>query len=515
MTSQAERLGDREAVSFSGEAPLTYGDIERQSNALARGFLARGIRRGDRIATILPNGTPQLLTWIAAMKIGAIAVPLNTSLAARDLSHALGESDPIALIAGDEYVQTVASIPAVTAAGGTRLHVRIRDTGPAWGDLGFDELFDADTSALPVVAEPSDTACILFTGGTTGLPKATMRTHFSYLCAIERYKTVYDPRPGDRHLSSTQLFHCGGQEMGLLGPFASGIPTMLPKWFSASRFWDIADGFGATIGEIMPTMMSILLKAEPSPRDREHTLRLAIGRGPAEEFERRFGTKIVSTYGSTETGTMLFTNTPADSRAGSSGRPRGWAEVRIAGEHDEPLPSGEIGELLLRPALPYSMSLGYYNRPAETLQRWRNFWIHTGDLAYLDEDGWLHVVGRQAHWIRRRGENVSVAEVEEVIEQHPSVIEAAVVGIPAELGEQDIRAYVSSRAASPDPDALAEWCKERLAYFKTPVEFVFVDELPRSVTKREIERHKLVEWPIDRSTGVLRACPPRPEGTTR
>ncbi|GAA2595067.1 ATP-dependent acyl-CoA ligase [Dactylosporangium fulvum] len=512
VTAQADRLGDREAVTFTGEAALSYRDIEERSNALARGFLARGIQRGDRIATVLSNSAPQLLTWIAAMKIGAIAVPLNTSVGAQDLAHAVHETDPVALIVGSEYTATVGSVLAASSGDGIKLRVRSSDDGQPWGDVVFDEIFDSDSSGLPVVAEPGDTACVLFTGGTTGLPKATMRTHFSYLCAAERYRFIFEPRPDDRHLSTTQLFHCGGQEMGFLGPFASGIPTMMPKWFSASRFWETADNFGATIGEIMATMLSILLKAEPSPRDREHTLRLAISRGDMAEFERRFGTRIVSTYGSTETGTMLFSNTTAQSRAGSSGHPRDWAEVRIAGENDEPLATGEVGELLLRPALPYSMSLGYYNRPAETLQRWRNFWIHTGDLAYLDEDGWLYVVGRQAHWIRRRGENVSVAEVEGVLEQHPTVIEAAVVGIPSELGEQDVRAYVSSREPNPSPESLTDWCRQRLAYFKVPVEFVFVEQLPRSITKREVERHTLIEWPIDTSTGVSRAQPAHPEG---
>ena len=197
-------------------------------------------------------------------------------------------------------------------------------------------------------------------------------------------------------------------------------------------------------------------------------------------------------YALTETGIVLIFNRPDDFKEGSCGKGHGWADIAIVDKNDDPLPPGEIGEILLRPKHPYSFMLEYYNKPKATLEVFRNLWFHTGDLGYLDEEGFLFLIGRQAHWLRTGGENVACFEVENVINQNPKVAESAVVGVPAELGEEDVKAYVVLEEGElMEPLDVIKWCEDRLARFKVPRYIEFVMSLPKSITKSEIERHKL------------------------
>jgi carnitine-CoA ligase len=316
----------------------------------------------------------------------------------------------------------------------------------------------------------------------------------AYSCAAQRYREVFEPVDGDCHLSATHLFHCGGQEIGFFGPFASGVLSVLPAWFSASGYWGLARRYGATLGEILPTMMSILMSAPASAADREHRMRTAIGRGSDKPaFEDRFGVRVLPVFGMTEAGTLLITSHRDDEVPSSCGYARDWCEISVRDPHDRLVPRGEVGELCLRPTLPFSMSLGYLGRAEATVQRWQNLWLHTGDMARQDERGALFIVGRQAHWIRRRGENVSVLEVEQALNAHPKVAESAVTGFPSALGEDDIRAFiVPAGGAEVTAAELDGWCQEHLAYFKAPASYVLMTELPKSAAKGEIERHKLV-----------------------
>jgi crotonobetaine/carnitine-CoA ligase len=182
-----------------------------------------------------------------------------------------------------------------------------------------------------------------------------------------------------------------------------------------------------------------------------------------------------------------------DRRAGSCGRTHGWADVRIVDPDDNPVPPGTPGQILLRPNTFNTTMMRYVNKPEETIAAWKNFWYHSGDIGRLDEDGYLYFVGREAHWVRRRGENVSAFEVEKAITSHPAVLDCAIVGVPSELGEEDIKAYVHLKPgqASVDPMVLVEYWKERIAFFKVPRYVEFVDGFPRTMTKNEIARHEL------------------------
>jgi crotonobetaine/carnitine-CoA ligase len=193
-------------------------------------------------------------------------------------------------------------------------------------------------------------------------------------------------------------------------------------------------------------------------------------------------------------GILLFYNTPVDYREGSNGKARGWADVAIAGESDEILPTGESGEILLRPSVPFSFMLGYWRDEKRTLEVNQNLWLHTGDMGHLDEDGYLYFEGRHAHWLRRRGENISAFEVESVLNTHQNIKYAVVVGVPSDIGEEEVKAYIQLvKPGSMRHREVIEWCIGKLAHFKIPRYVEFVDEFPRSRTKEEVERFKLRE----------------------
>jgi crotonobetaine/carnitine-CoA ligase len=491
IEGQAAARGDRVAVIFPDMAELTYAELESRSRMIGEGMLARGVRRGDRVASMLRNSPAQLLIWLAAARIGAVAVPANISLAVSDLAHVITECRPVWFVTEPRYRELVTKSAAL-AGQPDAARLAVVDPAAVAGPGSLAAVFPGTGEPLPAT-EPSDPVAVLFTGGTTGLPKAVLKAHMAYICAAQRYREVFEPVEGDCHLSATHLFHCGGQEIGFFGPLANGVLSVLPAWFSASGYWSLARRYRATFGEILPTMMSILMASPPSEADRDHQLRLAIGRGSAKlAFEHRFGLRVLQVFGMTEAGTLLISNHRDDDVPASCGYARDWCEISIRDPYDRQVRSGEVGELCLRPTLPFSMSLGYLGRPEATVERWRNLWLHTGDMARQDDRGAVFIIGRQAHWIRRRGENVSVLEVEQVLNAHQSVAESAVTGYASALGEEDIRAFVvpadSAAVTAPELDA---WCREHLAYFKAPASYVLVAELPKSAAKGEIERHKL------------------------
>ncbi len=237
-----------------------------------------------------------------------------------------------------------------------------------------------------------------------------------------------------------------------------------------------------------------------TPQDRDHRMRVGIGIASGQvrcevrdTFERRFGVNLLEVYLMTEMGVLICSERMDDLRAGSSGRTHDWAEVCIVDHEDNPVLPGSHGQVLLRPKVLNTSMLRDINKPEETISACKNLWYHSGDVGHLDEDGYLYFVGRQAHWIRRRGENVAAFEVEQAITNHPAVLDGAVAGVASDLGDEDIKAYAQPRPkySRVDPAQLIHWWKERMAYFKVPRYIEFVDVFPRTMTKNEIARHEL------------------------
>jgi len=501
IRDRANRTPDVLAIEVDGKT-LTYGELHLLSDCVAGNLAAKGVDRGDRVATMLFNCMEQVLTFFGTAKLGAIWTPLNVSLAGDDLAHVLSDSGPKVIIAEAETEERVAK--AAVKAG----HPLIFVVGhAAAGEArAFDELMQPLETALPILdIAPSDPASIIYTGGTTGLPKGVVLPHFAWIAAGYRYVEAFEITPADRHYSILPMFHVGGSMIGLLGPLVAGIPTHFERWFSATKFWPRVKETGATVIDPIGTMVSVLCRAPETPRDADNTVRVSLAtlsqvpKDVVESFPRRFGLGLVNVYSLTEVGGTLIVHNKADTeRPEANGKPWGWCELSIRDAADRALPAGQSGEICLRPTVPHTFMIEYYNNPAKTIETWRNLWIHTGDIGYLDEDGYLFFTGRQAHWLRVKGENVSAYEVENTASNYPGVAEVIVVGVPADLGDEDVKAFIIRDAdATIDPADFAAWCGERLAPFKVPRYVQFVDEFPRSATKREVERHKLRDMPAN------------------
>ena len=490
-------LGDKPLLICDGET-LTYADAHERSNRIASSLIEQGIEQGDVVATLMYNSVDHACVWLACIKLGTVFASLNVSLSADELTYSLGDTGAKMIVVDHELLdgyqqarRTISNRP---------LEVLWRGA-PGTGD-GMQP-FEALLAGADVVPErdiaPNDPMSIIYTGGSTSMPKGVLVPHLYYIAAALRYREITQSRPDDVHFANSHFFHVGGQQFGLTGPLFCGTTGVMTRWFSVSNYWRIARETGATIIDPIGTMMSALLTLPASDADRDHRVRVGIGIASGqvrsafrEEFEQRFGVPLLEVYAMTEVGVLLCSERLDDKDTGSCGTTRGWADIRIVDEHDMPVPVGETGEILLRPTEPNCCMIEYINKPTETLNAWRSLWYHSGDIGYLDAAGYLHFVGRQAHWVRVRGENVSAFEVEKVLTEHPAVDDCGVVGVPAALGEEDIKAFVELKTdATAEPSELVDWCRERLAYFKVPRYIEFVDGFPRTITKQEIARHEL------------------------
>ena len=502
LRARAETHGNV-ALTVCGER-RDFLALDQQSDQLARGFMARGIGRGDRIATLMANHIEQALVWFAATKIGAIVSPLNIALGPTDLTHTLGDVRPAMVIADEGGFERLDRVDAASLRGAAL--VSLGGT-PRKGAIPLPDLYSTSGAPIRHVPSAGDTSCIIYTGGTTGLPKGVQLSHFYYIVAGYRWAEAFRVTPQDHHYSVLQFYHIGIQSNAIISPLLNGYGATVDRWFSVSNYWQRVRETGATLIDPMGTMFTLLYQQPASSQDRAHQVRAAWGAaamlppGVATGFAERFGIHLVPVFGGTEIGGSAVVNTPMGTphREGTCGRANGWCEVRIVDEQDVALASGRVGNIVVRPTIPFSMMNGYHNAAERTVECWRNLWFHTGDLGSLDEDGYLTFVGRQAHWLRRRSENISAYEVESVIATHPAVTEVCVVGVPSELGEDEVKAFVRAAGTTPAPEEIVAWCEQRLARFKVPRFIEFVQDFPRSAAKQEIERHRLKALSNDRA----------------
>ena len=490
-------LGSKPMLIIRDEV-LTYEQADSRSNEVANRLIELGIGKGDVVATLMFNSVAQALVWFGCAKIGAVFASLNVSLARDDLAYSLNDTDALLFVVDEELA------PAYnTAAPQLKRKPRTLVLGSCAAVPGgepFERLLGA-SSALPHAdVRPHDPAAIVYTGGSTSMPKGVLVPHFYYIAAALRYGEIAGATQDDVGFANSHFFHIGGQQFGVTGPMYHGMTGVMEKWFSVTRYLDVARRHGATIIDPLGTMIAALMNRPATPLDRDHRMRVGIGiasgqvrREIRDAFERRFGVTLLEVYSMTEMGVLMCSERIDDRRPGSSGRPYGWADICIVDHEDNPVPAGAQGQILLRPKVLNTSMLRYVNKEEETIAAWKNLRYHSGDIGYLDQDGYLYFVGRQAHWIRRRGENVAAFEVEQAVTDHPAVLDCAVVGVESDLGDEDIKAYVQLRPDSPavDPAELVGWWKERIAYFKVPRYIEFVDAFPRTMTKNEIARHEL------------------------
>lgn len=334
----------------------------------------------------------------------------------------------------------------------------------------------------------SELTLLLYTSGTTGRSKASMMEHRFVLGHARQTIEGLGLRADDVLYCPYPMFHLDAAVMTIAPALLLRATAAIGERFSVSRFWDEVRTLKATVFDFMGATLTMLWKQGPLPHDRDHALRLGWGVPLPEwapQFEQRFGCRLVELYGSTELGAIIFTPLDEPARAGSCGKLLGPFELRIQNDAGEEAAPGTNGELLVRALEPGLITAGYYGMPEATQEALQGGWFHTGDVLRQDQDGYLYFVGRRKDMVRRRGENISAAEVEMAIETHPQVLQCAVFGVPSELSEEDVMACVVARPdAQLTPSALIEHCRPRMARFMLPRYIRMMTALPKTPTDK-------------------------------
>ncbi len=489
VRGKAHKNGDRTAFRFATRE-ISYVDLDRETDRIANGVAAAGIGVGDRVASLLFN-TPEFpLVWFGVAKRGAILVPLNTGLKGEILRYELADSTPSGLVIDRRLWDAYAPFREALHIAHEWV-VATEDAGATLpeGTRPFSDL-PSDHEIVPApTIRSSDPAEIMYTSGTTGPPKGAIIPHQKLITTPLEIGRRSRLTPSSVLYTGLPLFHCNAQEMTAITALLNDLTAAFDERFHASSYWETAAKLGATHVSLLIAMINVLFKQPAKPTDRTHTVRTALTAGTTRtvwpEFERRFGLTIIELYGMTECGCTTTMNPPDAIRVGSIGTPLGFVEADVVDDEDRPVPPNVRGELVVRPKSPYTMFSGYLNKPEKTVEAWRNLWFHTGDYVTRDAEGYYYFVDRKKDVIRRRGENLAPYDVESVLNRHPAVFESVVVGVPSELGEEDVKAFVQLQpGAHPAPKELFEFCVANLPFFMVPKYIEFLEEIPKTANQK-------------------------------
>lgn len=486
LEAQARALADKDFLRFhSGR--VSYAAFLALAETTAGRLHTAGVRPGDIVPTFLPNGIAAASTWFALMRLGAVWAPINTEFRGTQLVAALNATGARLILVDPRYVDLIAGVlPELPA---------VRDvivSGAATRDVGavrFRTLEDIPPVSSPRAdVERTAIAMIQFTSGSTGVSKPVQLSH-GYLVGQARLTSRYfDLRENDVVYCPFPLYHWDATIGTVMGSLVTGATAALGERFSVSRFWDDIRAFDATMFDFMGSTLTFLYQRPPDPRDREHRVRLAWGLPMPEfraDFEARFGFPLFEGYGSTEGGVCVFQNLGETYPKGSCGRVAPEFALKLLDDEGNPVPVGEVGEIVTRPHDPTLMFSGYLGMPEVNAELIRDGWYYTGDLGRLDAAGNLYFAGRKKDIIRRRGENMSALEIERGIETHPAVFEAAAFGVPSPATEEDVAVAVVLRPGAALTDGeLRAYCEGRMARYMVPEHVLFMDTLPKTPTEK-------------------------------
>jgi long-chain acyl-CoA synthetase len=486
---------DKAAVLFDGHR-VTYAELDALSDRFATGLLARGLQPGDTVGLQLPNLPQFVVAYFGILKAGCVAVPMNVLYKAGEVGYILGDSGARMLITWIGSVEEAAK--GAADAGVQELFV-LTLPGLPQAQVGrpFEQLLASAPNGRPPLhqADPGDTAVLVYTSGTTGRPKGAELTHFQLFMNADTPGRLFGIRDDDVVLTVLPLFHVFGLSsiLDLCVRFAATM-TLVPR-FEAQKVLEVIARDRATVFEGVPTMFIALLNHPDRDSFDYSSLRVGISGGapiPSEvidEFERVFGIVILEGYGLSETASTTTFNVSAEERrVYSVGKPIYGVELEIWNAQGDPLPRGResVGEIVVRGV---NVMRGYHGQPEATAEAMAGGWLHTGDLGYIDEDGFVFVVDRKKDLIIRGGYNVYPREVEDVLYTHPAVAEAAVIGIPDDRMGQEVKAVVALKPGQQaTEDEIVDFVKQRMASYKYPRSVEFREHLPMNATGKIIKR---------------------------
>ncbi|WJJ14269.1 AMP-binding protein (plasmid) [Prescottella equi] len=502
---------DRIAVKVENDQ-LTYAELRDQSRRVAAGFQGVGVAAGDVVALVLPNSVEFVVAWVALGRIGATAAPINTELGRGRISDGLRLCNArVAVVAGDRLPEAMESLREcgdIATVIDTSSHtVDHEDPRPrSWAKFAAT----SDDELVEHTPSPGDPSILLFTSGSTGKPKACVLSNHYVVRQAEIFVEQLRLKVDDVLFTPFPLFHADAAIFTLAPALVLGTTAALVERFSVSQFWNQVRQYSATVFDFMGATLSMLHKQPASPEDASNPARLGWGvplPGWADEFEQRFGLELVEVYGLSDTGIVLYNSPGQPRRDGSCGKEIAAFEVKTLDADGFETAAGEVGEICVRPREPHLIMEEYLGMPSETLAATRGLWFHTEDLAYKDDDGYFHFVGRTKDIIRRRGENVPAPVIEDALASHPDVADVAAFGVPSELTEEDIMVAVSFKVGrSLAIDELIDLCTRTLPRSMVPRYFRVLPELPRTPTEK-VEKHVLKAAGVqagtfDRDAGV-------------
>ncbi|MFQ6028021.1 MAG: class I adenylate-forming enzyme family protein [Dehalococcoidia bacterium] len=514
LTIAAAIVPDRRTLIFEDQE-FTFAEMQDRVNQLANSLAELGVGPRDRIATMQVN-CPQLIElYFATALLDAVYVPLNFRAKAEELQQMLSIAQPELLFLGERYLSLVAAGESAAPIAPDRVAVI---DAPGTGDnLSYDSLLQASPDPLhfPEAAD-DDTTVIMFTAGTTGVPKGVLLTHDSFSSYLLSTVMPADPEVEETNLLSVPLYHIAGLQAALAAIYG-GRTLAVMRQFEPLEWLNVAQAHRANRAMLVPTMLKRVMD-HPQFHDFDLSSLDVITYGAApmplpviQQAIKEFpGVRFINAFGQTETASTITMLPPEDHvlegtpeevekklrRLTSIGKPLEDVEVLIVDEDGNPAATGEVGEIVARGS---RMMKGYWQQETATNEAIRSGWVYTGDLAYQDEDDYIYLAGRAKDFIKRGGEMISPEEVEQVLVSHPKVEDAAVIGIPDLEWGEEVRAIIVTGSDPATREELIEHCNQHLASFKRPRSVVFIDELPRNVMGKVLKRdlREAHGYPID------------------
>lgn len=505
LASRRSAGPDRPALLFEDRI-WSYAEIDDASALLARALVLRGIHKGDRVGLVSTNGDVALLMFLATAKAGAVFVPMNPGLTDAELSYILRHSRPAAVAcqtADLERVERITGafdeVPWLLPL--DEIGAAATDVAGVMADIG--RYADRNGAVELPEPQPGDPAVVIYTSGTTGFPKGVVHSQKNYVWAAEAFVERMHLQPSDRLLTVLPIFHINALFYSWGGALAAGAAMITVPRFSASRLWRLAAETGATVFNILAALGNILANRPRSEFDPNHRITRIYGGPISAEMIRVFQQDfhvptLIEGYGMSEIPGACNNPFEGPHKVGSIGRPARhprfddtFVELRIVDEDGHDVPVGEMGELLVKTPI---MALHYLDDPEQTQAAMQDGWFRTGDYVRRDGDGYHYFVARKRDIIRRRGENISGAELDRILSEHPGILEAATIGVPSELGEEEIMAVLVPRDEPPPAEAIVDWCSGRMAAMKIPRFVVFVNALPHTSSHR-VEKYRLKQDP--------------------
>ena len=470
---------------------------------VANGLLSLNVRKGDRVAILLPNCVEFPYAWLASNMIGAVMVPVNGRFVEKEIKYVLEHSGAKILVTSHEYLETIENIKSQLPS----LEIVLNINGPSQNTIAFGDLLTNTPDLAPVdIDGEKDLAVILYTSGTTGTPKGCMATHDYFVNLAYAQAELFGLTSDDRVLTAQPFFYMDPQWNTLM-VMTRNATVVVSEKFSTSRFWNEVRHYGATCFYCIGSMTSFLYNVPESPLDKEHKLRLVQTSGISprihKAWEERFNVPVYEVYASTETTLDIAVPLGTDRKIGTAciGRPVSYRKAKVVDDNDVEVPRGEVGEIVLKKGR--GMMLGYYKDEAATEQAFRGGWFHSGDLGYIDEDGDYHFAGRKKDIIRRGGENISAASIEQVLMTHSAILDAAAIPVPDNIRGEEVKVYIVPRPGSTvSYEEILRFSEENLGAFKIPRYIELRDSLPKTPSER-VQKEKLKKEKEDLTKGCF------------